>query len=200
MDRRQYIYKISFQQTHKVYIGKTLYPKTRWNAHKNIAKRGKDDDNFGAIHAAILKYGIENAIFEVIATCLKEEYVDEVEMSLIKQYNSFGNNGYNMTIGGEGNTIGNVLSSETRKKMSIARLGKKCPEHSKRMSARLGNLAPNSKVWNIFFDDGTSEIVDNLVQWATANKYNYGHIQSVSMNHRRKHKDIIRVVKVQCDG
>ena len=96
----------------------------RFREHKNSSK---NNSKF-AIHRAIRKYGIKNTIFEVISTCLYN-CDNEAEISMIEQYNSF-NNGYNMTIGGDGTgsgenhpNFGKLLSEETKKKMSIALIG-----------------------------------------------------------------------------
>ena len=82
----QFIYKIHFptQHTSKVYIGKTHDPKTRWTTHKRDSRNGCGC----RIHVAMRLYGIENAIFEVIATCLEDtdECADFCEIAMIAQY------------------------------------------------------------------------------------------------------------------
>ena len=139
-----FIYKISFplNMSHKVYIGKTINPKNRFWSHKNNSK----NNSKLAIHRAIRKYGINNAIFEVIASCLHDKCANESEISMIKQYDSFGVNGYNMTIGGDGvgsgkshPNFGKLLSEETKKKMSIAKLGEKCWIYGKHHSGDTKN-------------------------------------------------------------
>jgi group I intron endonuclease len=191
---RVYIYKISFPSNPKVYIGKTIEPEKRWWQHQNDAKNGSRL----AIHRAMRKYGIEFAIFEIISTCLSEDFADEVEISFIKQYNSFGANGYNMTPGGEGCLSGSNhpmwgkrITEETRRKRSISLSGKRNPNFGK-----FGEDSPNSKIWQIWFVDTSSEIVKDLQLWAKRNNYNSSGISSVYHQRQKRHKDIIKVEKL----
>ena len=186
------IYKISFPNNPKVYIGKTVSPNVRWYRHQLNAR---NDSNLH-IHCAMRKYGIENAIFEVIATCLEEEYGDESEIGLIAQYDSF-RNGYNMTTGGEGSRP----SEETRRKLSELHSGENNPFFGKRHTKeskkknRDSNTGKsrNSKVWKLYFEDGRTEITDRLKQWCIQNGYNRQCIAYVRLGKHHRHKDIIKV-------
>lgn len=90
-----FIYKISFKTTPKVYIGQTGRTiEIRFAEHVYDAFHGSEL----LIHRAIRKYGIENCHLDLV------EETDEPlerEKFWIAFYDSF-NNGYNMTIGGEG--------------------------------------------------------------------------------------------------
>ena len=93
-----YLYRITNTLNNKVYIGQSNDPEYRWKQHKYDSRRTKP---IQYIHRAIAKYGIENFIFEVIATCLTQEDTDETESILIKQYDSRNKElGYNLMIGG----------------------------------------------------------------------------------------------------
>jgi group I intron endonuclease len=138
------IYKISNKINGKSYIGQTVYdsPKKRWNTHKNIYKQEKHQEY---LYRGMRKYGIENFEFTVICKCKKEELSD-LECKYIKEFNTFGS-GYNMTSGGEGRRdckvseetrkkislagIGRVPSEETRKKLSLANMGHKCTDETR---------------------------------------------------------------------
>ena len=190
-----FIYTISFppELTTKVYVGKTNNTDRRWNKHQYDARNGSKF----AIHCALRKYGIENAIFEVISTCLKEEYANEAEIALIEQYDSF-NNGYNMTAGGEGcgsgenhYMFGKHWSEETKKKHSIAKSGENNPSFGK-----FGEDNPKSNTWKLYFKDGRIEIINNLKQWSKQNGYNQGSISSVFTDRKKFHKDIIKVERL----
>lgn len=90
-----YIYKITNKVNNKVYIGQTRYTvEFRWRQH--IHKKDKT-----YFHNAIHKYGIENFIIEVLEECPINQ-LNSREIFYIAKYDSF-NNGYNLTIGGDGN-------------------------------------------------------------------------------------------------
>lgn len=90
------IYVIKNNINNKVYIGQTVNPRIRFNAHKNAARKNSPL----LIHQAMIKYGIDNFYFEILESQI-EDY-DEKEKYYIKLYNSLMPNGYNMTKGGEG--------------------------------------------------------------------------------------------------
>ena len=87
------LWKIENNINHKVYIGQSVDIEKRWQRHK------QSEDNC-PIHKAFKKYGIENFTFTIIEECEREQ-LDEKEQYYIKYYDSY-NNGYNLTIGGQG--------------------------------------------------------------------------------------------------
>lgn len=90
-----YIYKITNKVNGKSYIGQTRYTvEFRWRQH--IHK--KDNTYF---HNAIHKYGIQNFTVETLEECNYED-LNSKEIFYIAKYNTF-NEGYNLTIGGDGN-------------------------------------------------------------------------------------------------
>lgn len=84
-----FIYKIT-SPTNKVYIGQTTDYIRRFNGYKNL----KSCINQVRLHASLLKYGVENHIFEVIEECfikdlnIKERYWQDF-------YNVLNKNGLN---------------------------------------------------------------------------------------------------------
>jgi group I intron endonuclease len=94
-----YLYRIVNMLTNKVYIGQTVDNKKRWAQHKAYAKKPEKTGQY--IHRAMAKYGVENFIFEIIATCLTQENANEIESQLIVQYDSRNKeHGYNLMVGG----------------------------------------------------------------------------------------------------
>lgn len=89
------IYKITNKVNNKSYIGQTRYTvEFRWKQHQHK----KDNVYF---HNAIHKYGVDNFLVEVLEEC-NIENLSSREIFYIAKYDTF-NNGYNLTIGGEGN-------------------------------------------------------------------------------------------------
>jgi group I intron endonuclease len=85
------IYQIRSLIDGKIYIGKTVNLKRRWQGHLSLVKTGKGY----WIHNAIRKYGVENFVVEVI----KENATNEDEKELIEKYREIS---YNIHIGGLG--------------------------------------------------------------------------------------------------
>lgn len=112
------IYLVTNKINSKKYIGQTIFPvEIRWKAHY------KANSLSSALHSAIHKYGLENFTFEEICSAKNEDDLNFLEEYLIKYYNSYGNNGYNKTYGGDASS--GKFTPEVREKMRLAKLGKK---------------------------------------------------------------------------
>lgn len=99
------IYKITNKVNGKSYIGQSIDINRRWNEHKTGSYTS-------AIHLAIIKYGIENFIWEILEECSIKE-LDIKEKYYIQQYNTLAPNGYNLTDGGTQGTTYKKLTPET---------------------------------------------------------------------------------------
>lgn len=89
------IYKITNKVNGKSYIGQTRYTiEFRWKQHQH-----KKDNTY--FHNAIRKYGIENFTIEVLEECDIKD-LSSREIFYIAKFDTFAN-GYNLTIGGDGN-------------------------------------------------------------------------------------------------
>lgn len=122
-----YLYKITNILNNKVYIGQSNDDKYRWRQHVYFAKYPEKTGQY--IHRTMAKYGIENFIFEVIATCQTQENANEVESMLIAQHDSRNKEyGYNLKTGG---SYGGH-SEETKAKISAANKGQKQTPEQKR--------------------------------------------------------------------
>lgn len=95
------IYKITNNINGKIYIGQSHYIEARWESHKRNAFYKNSSSYDFALYRAMRKYGIENFSFEIIEECQSEE-LNKREKYWIDFYNSY-KQGYNMTLGGEGN-------------------------------------------------------------------------------------------------
>ena len=103
------IYKIENLINGKVYIGQSTDIKERWGAHRRVITKKDSGDEVRRkypLYQAFEKYGLDNFSFEIIEECSIEELNDK-EQFYIKSYNSYINfnnsNGYNLTLGGDGN-------------------------------------------------------------------------------------------------
>ena len=79
------IYKITNPKG-KTYIGQSVNIEKRWNRYKNLIP--KDCIGQPLIYRSLIKYGVENHIFEIIELCNKEE-LNKLESYYIVLYNSF---------------------------------------------------------------------------------------------------------------
>lgn len=94
-----YLYRITNLLNNKVYIGQSDNANRRWSYHRNQALK---DEPAQYINRAMKKYGVDNFVFEVIATCHTQEDANEIEVLLIQQYDSRNKEkGYNIKPGGE---------------------------------------------------------------------------------------------------
>jgi len=121
------IYKITNEINGKVYIGQSVDINKRKREHLNNYKR--EENKHYALYKAINKYGVNNFKFEVVCECSIEE-LNDLEVKYINLYNSYKNNGYNMTLGGGGVRglkpwLGRKHTQETKNKIRESRMGKK---------------------------------------------------------------------------
>jgi group I intron endonuclease len=93
------IYRIFNKKNGKSYIGQYIRddPRQRWTNHKSRARHNGQE----CLYLAIRKHGVENFELSTICVCEKGE-LNDLEIKYIKEFDSFGSNGYNMTSGGQG--------------------------------------------------------------------------------------------------
>lgn len=123
-----YIYKITNNINHKVYIGLTTKnrPTDRFSQHRYLARHPEQESNESTnsyLHRAMRKYGIDNFTFEIIEEVPEDQNLFEREQYWIAVYHSYINdpecNGYNLTIGGEGTAgFSRSQTQEEREKKS----------------------------------------------------------------------------------
>ena len=88
------IYKITNKVNGKSYIGLSSNIEERFKKHRQM--QGEK-----VLYSAFQKYGIENFDFSIIELC-SPDLLSEREKYWIAYYDTY-NNGYNVTLGGEGN-------------------------------------------------------------------------------------------------
>jgi group I intron endonuclease len=121
------VYKIHFSNDSKnrVYIGISNNLLRRKNDH--LVNLIKSTHKNKYLQSAFDKFGKDFYVFEILENCIVEDMVAK-ESQYIKKYNSFDNKfGYNLTSGGEHFN----LSDSTKKKLSVAKIGKKLSDETK---------------------------------------------------------------------
>jgi group I intron endonuclease len=96
------IYGIIYEAINKIngkkYIGQTIHSLSiRRSGHFSKAKTDKNI----VFYQAINKYGKENFEWEIIDSADSLEELDYKEIYWIKFFNTYGQDGYNMTLGGQ---------------------------------------------------------------------------------------------------
>lgn len=119
------IYKVTCKVNKKIYIGFA----SNYRKRKNVHKASYKTQNY-KFYRAIRKYGWNNFDWSIIYQSKDKEYtLKSMENYFISLYDSF-KNGYNTTLGGEGN-LGNKHTEETKNKIGAVHKGKKLSEHHK---------------------------------------------------------------------
>ncbi len=148
MDVFGIIYKVTNKINGKVYIGQTTqsFKKRKYN-HLYAAKTDKYSNKCrDYFHKALTKYGFENFVWCVLEVCDSKHNLDLAEQWYIRYYKSFvgfiSSNGYNLTMGGNGNS-GLIFSDEHRMKLSKSRKGRKLSEEHKQKIRDNAKTNPN---------------------------------------------------------
>lgn len=149
------IYKITNKINGKMYVGQSIDIVDRWRQHEQNYRLGLSDF---AIYRAFDKYGFENFEFSIIEETLPE-HLSEREIYWIKTLHTYVKdpecNGYNMTIGGEGNALidGQVVRDLWNQGLSVIEIADKtghdrsavrkylidCPDYDEYESRSRGN-------------------------------------------------------------
>ena len=155
------IYMIRNKTTGKIYIGQSVNIYSRFKSHKNYLRAGKHHNEY--LQNSWNKYGEEDFEFLILEETMKETLYQR-EHFYMKSFNScFSENGFNIeTLTGEENrkiihpetgkkisaaNKGHETSEETRKKISLSKIGnpsrtgmKNSPESRKKLSeSAMGN-------------------------------------------------------------
>jgi group I intron endonuclease len=140
-----YIYINLCSPTLKCYVGFTTNFRQRNKKHKSRAAHGVKTHLYNSIR----KYGWENFACFILEETDNVEYALHVlEHRYIKLCKSFHTeNGYNMTLGGEG-SLGCVCSEETKTKRSIALKGKKRKPFTKEWKENISKAKQGTRATN----------------------------------------------------
>lgn len=72
----------------KKYVGQTINPRNRYNAHKSNYLNSNDKEYNSLLHQAFRKYGFENFEYEILVKDVDDiELLNELEIYYIKEFN-----------------------------------------------------------------------------------------------------------------
>jgi group I intron endonuclease len=115
--------------TNKRYVGITSTSlEKRWKRHCADSKHSTL-----LLHRSIKKHGTQAFTVTLLEEYARKQEALEGERRLIQTYDTFGMNGYNMTLGGDGLT-GYRFTIEQRKQFSIKVMGSRNPFYGKKHS------------------------------------------------------------------
>lgn len=187
---RGIIYCVTCLKNGKPYFGQTVRSiEARWRQHVVSANNG----SALKFHRAIRKYGSDNFRIEEVmwveASSLQalKAKLDYIERRLIKRFNTF-RNGYNMTLGGEGQ-LGKVFSEESKRKMSES-AKKRCDENFRKRQSLIAK-----SLWkDVEFKNKHSENQRNLFKRKDVQKKLGESRRGIKFSeiHRRKIGDAVR--------
>jgi group I intron endonuclease len=87
-------------------------------------------------HRALRKYGSKSFSWKILQECGTIEELNQLEIFYIGYYDTFGNNGYNLTVGGKSGLVGFKHTDKSKRRMSEAQKGKKLSEETKRRMSK----------------------------------------------------------------
>ena len=131
-----YVYKITNTINNKAYIGISIHEPTQGRIKEHLSGRGNR-----VIANAVEKYGKDAFTYEVIEENVFDEFLPDLEVAYIANFNTVAPHGYNLDSGGSHA----IPSEETRRKNSEAQKGKTLSEeHRRKLSEALkGENNPN---------------------------------------------------------
>lgn len=183
------IYKATFPNQ-KSYIGKTtkLFERRKKEHLKDSSSKRECFKNI-IFYKAIRKYGWDNIKWEILEDNITDETIlNEKETFYILKYDTFMENGYNMTSGGDGHS-GYKLSEETKQKMSDRFKNIPLTEETKRKMKENHTDFNGNK--NPFFGKHHTEKTKHILKEKNSGKnaYNYNrkftqeHIDKITKHH-----------------
>ncbi len=129
------VYKVTNRLNNQVYIGQTTLSlnERRYRHEQESLNSYRKTVKF---HNALLKYGFDNFLWEVIKECTSQEELDYYEKYYIQYYDSCNKEkGYNLKYGGRS---GGIFSEEAKKNLGASTLLKwQNPECARKMKEGL---------------------------------------------------------------
>lgn len=187
------IYKVVIIINSKSYIGFDSNWPQRHKEHLYEAYNEGQKQFHYAFSRAIRKYGENNFIWEPIYTSKDKEYTLKVmEPHFIQQYDSY-QNGYNMTLGGEG-TFG-IFFSEERRQIQSQKIKKwlSIPQNNPMYgrSKSIHFMEIKTKPFKIISPTNEIFFIKNLNDFCRLYGLDQGAMTKVAQGKRKHHKNWI---------
>lgn len=126
------IYAIIHEGTGLTYIGQTVSPiRDRVSSHISDAFNPSKRIYNSKFSQGLRRFGIENFSVWEVTRCYSQSDLDKAEKEYIKRYKTNGFGGFNVESGGK---KGFFFTEDTRKKMSVSRIGDKNWRYGKPVS------------------------------------------------------------------
>ena len=192
------VYRIVNKINGKCYIGITTQGvNRRWSEHLYRFNLGERDHK---LYQAMRKYGLDNFDLLILETVKDASLLPELEIAYIKEFDSF-NRGYNMTCGGD------VISDETRQKLSKIFKGRKITWYDKIIATRRarGNIGggkiwkgetPRVKSYEVKFPDGHTEVIRNLREFSRNHALDHSLMLATLKGLQRHHKGFVLLARL----
>ena len=184
------IYKIT-SPTGKIYIGQSINILKRFGAYNRI-----DCKKQFKLYNSLKKHGVDNHKFEILEEC-NSKLLNERERFYISKYNSFDTLfSLNLTSGGDSKQI---VSMETRKKLSLKKIGNKHGEgkicsDEKRKKISLANKGKTKNIGRIWGNETLEKMSKSNIgrkqNKITSSKY-------VGVSIKRRTNSIVYMVRVR---
>lgn len=117
------IYCFTNKINNKKYIGQTINPNQRYNAHKSNYQNSNNQEYNSLLHKAFRKYGFENFDYEILSKDIDDiELLNQLEIFYIKKFNTKAPNGYNVESGGKNAPKPKTLEHKKKEIWSQAKL------------------------------------------------------------------------------
>lgn len=117
------IYCFTNKINNKKYIGQTINPKQRYNAHKSNYQNSNNQEYNSLLHRAFRKYGFENFNYEILSKDIDDiDLLNKLEIFYITKFNTKAPNGYNVEDGGKNASKPKTLEHKKKEIWSQAKL------------------------------------------------------------------------------
>ena len=168
-----YVYKITNTVNGKAYIGISIHEPTQGRIREHLSGRGNR-----IIARAVKKYGKEVFTYEILEANVFDEFLPDLEVAYIANFNTVRPHGYNLTSGGDHA----IPSEETRRKISEAQKNRTFSEQHRRKNseAKSGKNNPN------FGKPRSAETRRKISEAQKGKKLSAEHIRKLSEAHKGK--------------
>ena len=138
-----YVYKITNSVNGKAYIGISIHEPIQGRIKHHLSGHGNQ-----CIAKALKKYGQDAFVYEVLEAGVFNEFLPDLEIAYIAEFNTVAPHGYNLTRGGNGS---GSQSEQTGQRISAALKAKKYKTGQKRKKHKPFSVEARLKIGAIAY-------------------------------------------------